>query len=144
MALDVVDKAPLLSIIDDDSVIIDSILLNAIALRPRSPNNHCHVPDEKFDYGARNRLILVLILCFIFMIIEIIGKILYSEFNTKKTIVSVYLGGVLSNSTAVVTDATHMGIDVASFVISLSAMYLATKQPTRHLSFGYVRAGLLF
>jgi hypothetical protein len=49
-----------------------------------SANSHCHVPDEKFDYGARNRLILVLILCFIFMIIEIIGKILYSEFNTKK------------------------------------------------------------
>jgi Co/Zn/Cd efflux system component len=56
----------------------------------------------------------------------------------------VYLGGILSNSTAVITDATHMGIDVASFVISLSAMYLATKKSTVKLSFGYVRAGLLF
>jgi solute carrier family 30 (zinc transporter), member 2 len=62
----------------------------------------------------------------------------------KKTIVFVYLGGVLSNSTAVATDATHMGIDVASFVISLSAMYLSTKQPTGKLSYGYARAGLLF
>jgi Co/Zn/Cd efflux system component len=76
--------------------------------------------------------------------LKLLVKSCIANLTQKKTIVSVYLGGVLSNSTAVVTDATHMGIDVASFVISLSAMYLATKQPTRHLSFGYVRAGLLF
>ena len=34
-----------------------------------------------------------------------------------------------------------MAIDVASFLISLTAMYLATKRPTRRLSFGYIRAG---
>jgi Co/Zn/Cd efflux system component len=52
-----------------------------------------------------------------------------------------FLGGVISNSTAVITDAAHMAIDVASFVISLTAMYLARKRPTRRLSFGYIRAG---
>ena len=36
-----------------------------------------------------------------------------------------------------------MGIDVASFLISLTAMYLATKRPTRRLSFGYIRAGAI-
>ena len=35
-----------------------------------------------------------------------------------------------------------MAIDVASFFISLGAMYLATKKPTNKLSFGYIRAGL--
>jgi Co/Zn/Cd efflux system component len=35
-----------------------------------------------------------------------------------------------------------MAIDVASFLISLAAMYLATKKPTKKLSFGYIRAGL--
>ena len=54
----------------------------------------------------------------------------------------VHVGGILSNSTAVVTDAAHMGIDVASFLISLTAMYLARKRPTRKLSYGYIRAGL--
>ncbi len=53
-----------------------------------------------------------------------------------------YVGGILSNSTAVITDAAHMAIDVASFLISLAAMYLSTKKPTKRLSFGYIRAGL--
>jgi hypothetical protein len=142
MAVDITDKAPLLSIIDDDPVRLDSILLNDIPLRPRSSTSHCHVPDEKFDYRARNRLILVLILCFIFMIIEIIGRYFCRECNETK-ITSVYLGGILSNSTAVITDAAHMCIDSTSFIISLAAMYLATKQPTRKLSFGYIRAGAI-
>ncbi len=46
---------------------------NDIPLRSRSSSTHCHVPDEKFDYVARNRLIVVFILCMAFMIIEIIG-----------------------------------------------------------------------
>jgi Co/Zn/Cd efflux system component len=52
-----------------------------------------------------------------------------------------YIGGIISNSTAVITDAAHMAIDVASFLISLTAMYLARKRPTQRLSFGYIRAG---
>lgn len=68
----------------------------------------------------------------------------YLNFIHMKYIYAYYsfrTGGVLSNSTAVVTDAAHMAIDVASFLISLTAMYLATKQPTKRLSFGYIRAG---
>jgi Co/Zn/Cd efflux system component len=56
---------------------------------------------------------------------------------------SILLGGLLSNSTAVITDAAHMCIDATGFLISLTAMYLATKQPTARLSFGYVRAGTI-
>jgi zinc transporter 2 len=56
-------------------------------------------------------------------------------------VIYVYLGGILSNSTAVATDAAHMCIDAASFLISLTALYLATKRPTERLSFGYIRAG---
>jgi Co/Zn/Cd efflux system component len=55
---------------------------------------------------------------------------------------SVYIGGIISKSIAVITDAAHMAIDVASFLISLTAMYLARKRPTKRLSFGYIRAGL--
>ncbi|UJR21740.1 hypothetical protein I4U23_024815 [Adineta vaga] len=84
----------------------------------------CHVHDDKFDYAARNRLIVVLSLCIVFMFIETIG-------------------GLVSNSTAIMVDAIHMGIDVASFLMSLAAMYLATKQPTKKLSFGYHRAEVL-
>ncbi len=55
----------------------------------------------------------------------------------------IYLGGVRSNSTAVITDAAHMCIDAVSFMVSLAAIYLAKKQPTQTLSFGYIRAGLM-
>jgi zinc transporter 2 len=113
------DRVPLLNINDDDPV-----LSNDIPLRSRSLTIHCHVPDEKFDYAARNRLLAVLVLCIGFMIIEIIG-------------------GILSNSTAVITDAAHMCIDGVSFMVSLAAIYLAKKRPTQKLSFGYIRAEVL-
>ncbi|CAF1093323.1 unnamed protein product [Rotaria sordida] len=120
MADDGADKTPLLNDTDNTEVMTQVTIPN----QSLSQSTHCHVPDNKFDYGARNRLIVVLIICIVFMIIEIIG-------------------GVLSNSTAVVTDAAHMAIDVASFLISLTAMYLATKRPTQRLSFGYIRAEVL-
>jgi hypothetical protein len=51
----------------------DAILSNGQSPPVCSPRAHCHVPDDKFDYSARNRLIVVLILCIVFMIVEIIG-----------------------------------------------------------------------
>ena len=66
------DRTPLLNLHDEDFIRDE----NEIPLRTRSPTIHCHVPDEKFDYTGRNRLIIVLILCIIFMIIEIIGMCL--------------------------------------------------------------------
>ena len=36
--------------------------------------HHCHKPNRKLDMAARNQLIAVSVLCFVFMIIEIIGK----------------------------------------------------------------------
>ncbi|CAF1172374.1 unnamed protein product [Adineta steineri] len=118
------EHAPLLNIIDDDLETDDLPSSHNIPLRSRSSTSHCHVPDDKFDYGARNRLVAVLFVCIIFMVIEIIG-------------------GVLSKSTAVATDAAHMCVDVTSFVISLASLYLATQRPTKKLSFGYIRAEVL-
>jgi len=133
------DTTPLLHDRDNISVIREADLSS----RSLTTSTHCHIPDDKFDYGARNRLIIVLIFCIIFMIIEIVGML---KLRQKKQhfylFFHVYIGGVLSNSIAVVTDAAHMAIDATSFLISLSAMYLATKRPTRKLSFGYIRAGL--
>jgi hypothetical protein len=69
MADDTEDKTPLLNNNDDRSVIRQDILTN----QSLSPSTHCHVPDDSFDFGARNRLIITLIICIIFMIIEIGG-----------------------------------------------------------------------
>ena len=54
---------------------------------------------------------------------------------------SSFLGGALANSLALFTDVLHLGSDLVSFVISLLAMWLANKPPTRRMSFGYHRAG---
>ena len=106
--------------------------------------SHCHVSDNKLDYVARNRLIVVLILCAIFIIIEVVGMLLIFILNFIKTRnFYSFSGGILSNSTAVITDAAHMCIDATSFLISLTAIYLAGKRPTQRLSFGYIRAGFI-
>lgn len=52
-------------------MLIDHIPLRT---RPSTLTNHCHRIEKPFDYAARNRLVVVLILCLIFMIIEIIGR----------------------------------------------------------------------
>lgn len=76
MAEVVEEKTPLLNIINDDFVSGELVMSDDIPLLPRPIISHCHVPDDKFDYGARNRLIVVLIVCIIFMIVEIVGMLL--------------------------------------------------------------------
>ncbi|CAF1577539.1 unnamed protein product [Rotaria sp. Silwood1] len=124
MADGIEEKSPLLGITNNGFVSGEQVLSNDIPLQTRASRLHCHVPDDKFDHNARNRLIAVFILCFIFMIIELVG-------------------GVISNSTAIATDAAHMCIDAAGFLISLAAIYLGAKRPTEKLSYGYFRAEVL-
>jgi zinc transporter 2 len=73
---------------------------------------------------ARNKLLLVSIVCLMFMIFEIVG-------------------GYLANSLAIMTDAAHMLSDVAGFMISYFAVYLGGRPSTFELSFGYHRAEIL-
>ena len=63
-------------------------------------------------------------LCVFFMIAEIVG-------------------GVLSNSLAIATDAAHMLTDFASFLISLFAIWMAAKPKSQKMSFGWHRAEVL-
>lgn len=50
-------------------------------------------------------------------------------------------GGILAGSLAIATDSAHMLTDFASFMISLLAIYLASRPPTKKLHFGWHRAG---
>ena len=77
MADDADDKTPLLNINDTASPIADDDLTSRS--RALTQSIHCHVPDDKFDFGARNRLILVLFICIIFMCIEIVGTVLHKR-----------------------------------------------------------------
>jgi len=70
------------------------------------------------------KLLVVSVICFIFMGGEIVG-------------------GVLSHSLAIMTDAAHMLSDVAGFMISYFAIYLGSRPASFSMSFGYHRAEIL-
>jgi zinc transporter 2 len=53
------------------------------------------------------------------------------------------IGGALSNSLAIMTDAAHMLSDFASFLISLFAIWMANRPPTKLMSFGWHRMEVL-
>ncbi|XP_070067816.1 proton-coupled zinc antiporter SLC30A2 isoform X2 [Drosophila takahashii] len=89
-------------------------------------DKHCHFKeqDSRVDKAARRKLIIACILCTVFMIIEIVG-------------------GVISNSLAIATDAAHLLTDLASFLISLFALHLAGRPPSERLNFGWYRAEVI-
>lgn len=88
---------------------------------------HCHDSLQdlpRVDKVARTRLICASVLCLGFMIAEVVG-------------------GLLSNSLAIATDAAHLLTDFASFMISLFALWLASRPASRQMSFGWYRAEVL-
>ncbi|KAH8409938.1 hypothetical protein KR009_001450, partial [Drosophila setifemur] len=87
--------------------------------------DHCHrARSEGVDIKARRKLIIASVLCLVFMIAEIVG-------------------GVLSNSLAIATDAAHLLTDFASFMISLFAIWIAGRPSTQRMSFGWYRAEVI-
>ncbi|XP_041974775.1 zinc transporter 2-like isoform X2 [Aricia agestis] len=86
---------------------------------------HCHrTRNEEIDKKARRKLIIASILCVIFMVGEIVG-------------------GYLSNSLAIATDAAHLLTDFASFMISLFSLWVASRPATRKMPFGWYRAEVI-
>ena len=70
------------------------------------------------------KLAIVVIICFIFMIVEVAG-------------------GIMSKALAILTDAAHMLSDVMGFVISMISIWIGQKMPTSTLTFGYHRAEVM-
>ncbi|CAG9855260.1 unnamed protein product [Phyllotreta striolata] len=88
-------------------------------------NKHCHQNQAAgIDKRARRKLIIASVLCVVFMIAEIIG-------------------GYLSNSLAIASDAAHLLTDFASFMISLFSLYMASRPSTKKMSFGWYRAEVI-
>ena len=89
---------------------------------------HCHCPDSdgerKASKQAQKRLLVACILCFLFMIGEL-------------------MGGYYSGSLAIMSDAAHMFSDVGSFCISLFVIWLSGKGQRKTMTFGYYRAEAL-
>ena len=62
--------------------------------------------------------------CFMFMMVE-------------------FVGGILSGSLAILTDAAHQFSDVAGFVLSFVAIWLSTKPGNMNYTYGYHRADVI-
>jgi len=89
---------------------------------------HTREPGEAGDAPDRSpqskRLWIVLSLTAVFMVAEVVG-------------------GVLSNSLALLADSGHMLADVGALALSLIAMRLAQHPPSAERTFGYVRLEIL-
>ncbi|CAH3143731.1 unnamed protein product [Pocillopora meandrina] len=79
---------------------------------------------KKAKDGATRRLRIASVLCLFFMTVE-------------------FVGGYFANSLAIMTDAAHLLSDFAGFMISLLALWVATKPATTTLSFGWHRAEVM-
>ncbi|XP_054048707.1 proton-coupled zinc antiporter SLC30A8 [Rissa tridactyla] len=95
-----------------------------------NPEYHCHGYSRAYEnrkreqHQARKKLCVASVICIFFMIAEITGE---------------YIAGSL----AVITDAAHILVDLTSFLISLFSLWLASKPPTKQLTFGWHRAEIL-
>jgi cobalt-zinc-cadmium efflux system protein len=62
---------------------------------------------------------------------------------TSAYMIAEVIGGILTNSLALLADAGHMLSDVASLALSLLAMRFATRPRTASMTYGYFRAEIL-
>jgi len=104
---------------------VQTAVAGSTDLQNDSHPGHCHTNDlPTVDRKARYRLIIASVLCLFFMIGEIVG-------------------GYLADSLAIMTDAAHLLTDFASFMISLFAIYVATRPNSKRMNFGWYRAEVI-
>lgn len=53
------------------------------------------------------------------------------------------MGGYIAGSLAVITDAAHLFSDFIGFLISLLAIWIGRKSPSKDMTFGYYRAEVI-
>lgn len=79
-----------------------------------------HLNHVKEQNKSKKTLWITLILTLFFTIMEIVG-------------------GLLSNSLALLSDSAHMVSDVLSLGLSMTAIYMATWKPNKKFTFGFLR-----
>ncbi|XP_029948945.1 putative proton-coupled zinc antiporter SLC30A4 [Salarias fasciatus] len=105
---------------DDDSLLDSSSSLGSPGLN-MDPCDNCTKKREKLKHRrVMKRLTIAALLYFFFMMGEIIG-------------------GYISNSLAIMSDAVHILTDVVGILFSLLALWLSTKPPSKRFTFGLHR-----
>ncbi|XP_026175738.1 putative proton-coupled zinc antiporter SLC30A4 [Mastacembelus armatus] len=105
---------------DDDPLLDSSSSLGSPGLNTNPCDNCAKTRERTKHRKVMKRLTIAALLYFAFMTGEIIG-------------------GYVSNSLAIMTDAVHMLADVVGILFSLLALWLSTKPPTKRFTFGLHR-----
>lgn len=80
--------------------------------------------DAKERSASMSKLVIAVVLCILFMSIEVVG-------------------GIKANSLAILTDAAHLLSDVAAFAISLFSLWASGWEATPKQSYGFFRIEIL-
>ena len=83
-----------------------------------------HVDHQKIQQNSKKTLWASLIITLLFTVIE-------------------FVGGLVSNSLALLSDSFHMLSDVLALGLSMLAIYFASKKPTARYTFGFLRFEIL-
>lgn len=89
-------------------------------------HSHDHAGGHSHDLkeAGRKRLLIVLAMTGVFMVVELVG-------------------GILSNSLALIADAGHMLSDVGALALSVFALWFARRPATAEKTYGYLRTEIL-
>ncbi|XP_018431211.1 PREDICTED: zinc transporter 2-like, partial [Nanorana parkeri] len=102
---------------------------SAVSIELERPvSRHCHgtcLPSDcQQKHQARRKLYFACVVCFIFMIGEVAG-------------------GYIAHSLAIMTDAAHLLTDLGSMCVSIFSLWISTRPPTKHMTFGWHRSEIL-
>ncbi|NWU61897.1 ZNT4 protein, partial [Pterocles burchelli] len=120
-----VNGAPLALPSDDESLLERDIALRSAGAGRPDPCSRCRSRRERSGQRkAKRRLTLAALLYLLFMTGELIG-------------------GYVANSLAIMTDALHMLTDLSGIILTLLALWLSAKSPTKRFTFGFHRLEVL-
>ncbi|KAI3910098.1 hypothetical protein MKW98_014483 [Papaver atlanticum] len=97
---------------------------------PQAPSGCCYddeatfFEDTKHRVASKNKLLVAIAICMVFMSGQIVG-------------------GIISNSLAIQTDAAHMLSDILSFAIYLFSLWASSWKATPRYTYGFFRIEIL-
>ncbi|XP_062357221.1 probable proton-coupled zinc antiporter SLC30A4 isoform X1 [Cinclus cinclus] len=110
---------------DDESLLERDIALRSARAGRPDPCSGCSSRRERSKQRkVKKRLTLAALLYLLFMTGELIG-------------------GYVANSLAIMTDALHMLTDLSGIILTLLALWLSAKSPTKRFTFGFHRLEVL-
>ncbi|KAM5235528.1 putative proton-coupled zinc antiporter SLC30A4 [Ctenodactylus gundi] len=111
---------------DDDSLLDQDLPLTRSQLSLKlDPCDSCSRRRElRRQRKVKTRLTIAALLYLLFMVGELVG-------------------GYIANSLAIMTDALHMLTDLSAIILTLLALWLSSKSPTRRFTFGFHRLEVL-